>query len=196
MVRSLPNAFRRGSQPIVTKELKSTDHQGELLTPPSRNCQYIVIFQFDLHGSRANCYLVAITVSHGVAHSTWPVYSQSRQSTQAGKPRVASPAIGSLLNLQNLSECSAALYSVVKSTPKRSFYGFPNVRCLEVVLVGDATVGKTHLLSRYIKGTLPKVPCAGIHGGFGMYLLRRSCERTIGACSWSLWMCFVLCGRC
>eukprot|EP00409_Alexandrium_fundyense_P004862 CAMPEP_0185903064 /NCGR_PEP_ID=MMETSP0196C-20130402/2286_1 /TAXON_ID=2932 /ORGANISM="Alexandrium fundyense, Strain CCMP1719" /LENGTH=49 /DNA_ID= /DNA_START= /DNA_END= /DNA_ORIENTATION= len=32
----------------------------------------------------------------------------------------------------------------------------------KVVLVGDATVGKTHLLSRYIKGTLPKAPTATI----------------------------------
>ena len=28
----------------------------------------------------------------------------------------------------------------------------------KIVLVGDAGVGKTHLLSRYIKGTLPKNP--------------------------------------
>ena len=26
----------------------------------------------------------------------------------------------------------------------------------KIVLVGEAAVGKTHLLSRYIKGTLPK----------------------------------------
>jgi len=32
----------------------------------------------------------------------------------------------------------------------------------KVVLVGDATVGKTHLLSRYIKDTLPKAPTATI----------------------------------
>jgi len=32
----------------------------------------------------------------------------------------------------------------------------------KVVLVGDATVGKTHLLSRYIKGSLPKAPTATI----------------------------------
>eukprot|EP00440_Ansanella_granifera_P056918 gb/GFBE01061699.1/.p1 GENE.gb/GFBE01061699.1/~~gb/GFBE01061699.1/.p1 ORF type:complete len:215 (+),score=45.01 gb/GFBE01061699.1/:1-645(+) len=32
----------------------------------------------------------------------------------------------------------------------------------KVVLVGDATVGKTHLLSRYIKGSLPKAPMATI----------------------------------
>eukprot|EP00403_Amphidinium_massartii_P047064 CAMPEP_0178459000 /NCGR_PEP_ID=MMETSP0689_2-20121128/47867_1 /TAXON_ID=160604 /ORGANISM="Amphidinium massartii, Strain CS-259" /LENGTH=206 /DNA_ID=CAMNT_0020085389 /DNA_START=155 /DNA_END=776 /DNA_ORIENTATION=+ len=32
----------------------------------------------------------------------------------------------------------------------------------KVVLAGDATVGKTHLLSRYVKGTLPKAPTATI----------------------------------
>eukprot|EP00928_Gymnodinium_smaydae_P087502 TRINITY_DN71758_c0_g1_i1.p2 TRINITY_DN71758_c0_g1~~TRINITY_DN71758_c0_g1_i1.p2 ORF type:complete len:245 (+),score=59.21 TRINITY_DN71758_c0_g1_i1:89-736(+) len=32
----------------------------------------------------------------------------------------------------------------------------------KIVLVGDATVGKTHLLSRYIKGSLPKNPMATI----------------------------------
>ena len=32
----------------------------------------------------------------------------------------------------------------------------------KIVLVGDATVGKTHLLSRYIKGSLPKSPTATI----------------------------------
>uniref|UniRef100_A0A7S2QC37 Uncharacterized protein n=1 Tax=Zooxanthella nutricula TaxID=1333877 RepID=A0A7S2QC37_9DINO len=32
----------------------------------------------------------------------------------------------------------------------------------KIVLVGDATVGKTHLLSKYIKGTLPKAPTATI----------------------------------
>eukprot|EP00929_Paragymnodinium_shiwhaense_P073332 TRINITY_DN3733_c0_g1_i1.p2 TRINITY_DN3733_c0_g1~~TRINITY_DN3733_c0_g1_i1.p2 ORF type:complete len:219 (-),score=63.12 TRINITY_DN3733_c0_g1_i1:672-1328(-) len=32
----------------------------------------------------------------------------------------------------------------------------------KVLLVGDATVGKTHLLSRYIKGALPKAPTATI----------------------------------
>ena len=32
----------------------------------------------------------------------------------------------------------------------------------KIVLVGDATVGKTHLLSRYIKGSLPKAPTATI----------------------------------
>jgi len=32
----------------------------------------------------------------------------------------------------------------------------------KIVLVGDAGVGKTHILSRYIKGTLPKTPQATI----------------------------------
>jgi len=32
----------------------------------------------------------------------------------------------------------------------------------KIVLVGDATVGKTHLISRYVKGTLPKAPTATI----------------------------------
>ena len=32
----------------------------------------------------------------------------------------------------------------------------PNSHGVQVVLVGDATVGKTHLLSRYVKSKLPK----------------------------------------
>ena len=32
----------------------------------------------------------------------------------------------------------------------------------KIVLVGDTGVGKTHLLSRYIKGTLPKTPTTTI----------------------------------
>jgi len=32
----------------------------------------------------------------------------------------------------------------------------------KIVLVGDATVGKTHLLSRYARGSLPKAPTATI----------------------------------
>mmetsp|Transcript_11240 Transcript_11240/g.19940 ORF Transcript_11240/g.19940 Transcript_11240/m.19940 type:complete len:214 (-) Transcript_11240:84-725(-) len=32
----------------------------------------------------------------------------------------------------------------------------------KVVLVGDATVGKTHLLSKYIKGNVPKAPTATV----------------------------------
>jgi len=32
----------------------------------------------------------------------------------------------------------------------------------KIVLVGDAAVGKTHLLSRYVKGTLPKSPTSTI----------------------------------
>eukprot|EP00931_Biecheleriopsis_adriatica_P065891 TRINITY_DN40341_c0_g1_i1.p1 TRINITY_DN40341_c0_g1~~TRINITY_DN40341_c0_g1_i1.p1 ORF type:complete len:218 (+),score=53.38 TRINITY_DN40341_c0_g1_i1:95-748(+) len=32
----------------------------------------------------------------------------------------------------------------------------------KIVLVGDATVGKTHLLARYVKGALPKAPTATV----------------------------------
>eukprot|EP00420_Gonyaulax_spinifera_P026186 CAMPEP_0197898022 /NCGR_PEP_ID=MMETSP1439-20131203/43033_1 /TAXON_ID=66791 /ORGANISM="Gonyaulax spinifera, Strain CCMP409" /LENGTH=213 /DNA_ID=CAMNT_0043518703 /DNA_START=42 /DNA_END=683 /DNA_ORIENTATION=+ len=37
----------------------------------------------------------------------------------------------------------------------------------KVVLVGDATVGKTHLLSRYVKGALPRTPAATVGVEFG-----------------------------
>jgi len=46
----------------------------------------------------------------------------------------------------------------------------------KVVLVGDATVGKTHLLSRYIKGTLPKAPTATI----GVELATRMVPLAVG----------------
>jgi len=39
----------------------------------------------------------------------------------------------------------------------------------KVVLVGDAAVGKTHLLSRYLKGTLPKEPIATIGVAFATH---------------------------
>ena len=32
----------------------------------------------------------------------------------------------------------------------------------KIIIIGDATVGKTHLVSRYVKGTLPKNPRATI----------------------------------
>lgn len=42
----------------------------------------------------------------------------------------------------------------------------------KVVLVGDATVGKTHLLSRYMKGVLPRMPAATIGVEFGTKVVR------------------------
>merc|ERR1719230_253720 len=49
------------------------------------------------------------------------------------------------------------------TSPNEDHYDF----LYKVVLVGDATVGKTHLLSRYMKGTLPKTPSATIGVEFG-----------------------------
>lgn len=55
------------------------------------------------------------------------------------------------------------MISVAQKFPSAAYEGlklpspFQNVTSKQqVVLVGDATVGKTHLLSRYVKSRLPK----------------------------------------
>eukprot|EP00930_Biecheleria_cincta_P069990 TRINITY_DN57657_c0_g1_i1.p1 TRINITY_DN57657_c0_g1~~TRINITY_DN57657_c0_g1_i1.p1 ORF type:complete len:211 (+),score=46.21 TRINITY_DN57657_c0_g1_i1:93-725(+) len=42
----------------------------------------------------------------------------------------------------------------------------------KVVLVGDATVGKTHLLARYVKGALPKAPTATVGVEFATRIVK------------------------
>mmetsp|Transcript_19415 Transcript_19415/g.35181 ORF Transcript_19415/g.35181 Transcript_19415/m.35181 type:complete len:221 (-) Transcript_19415:109-771(-) len=54
----------------------------------------------------------------------------------------------------------------------------------KVVLVGDATVGKTHLLSRYIKGTLPKAPTATIGVEFATRTVPLGIGGTVKAQIW------------
>lgn len=54
----------------------------------------------------------------------------------------------------------------------------------KVVLVGDATVGKTHLLSRYIKGTLPKAPTATIGVEFATRIVPLAVGGTVKAQIW------------
>jgi len=54
----------------------------------------------------------------------------------------------------------------------------------KVVLVGDATVGKTHLLSRYIKGTLPKAPTATIGVEFATRTVPLAVGGTVKAQLW------------
>ncbi len=54
----------------------------------------------------------------------------------------------------------------------------------QVVLVGDATVGKTHLLSRYIKGTLPKHPTATIGVEFATRTVPLQTGGTVKAQIW------------
>ena len=53
-----------------------------------------------------------------------------------------------------------------------------------VVLVGDATVGKTHLLSRYVKGTLPKAPTATIGVEFATRTIPLAVGGTVKAQIW------------
>lgn len=53
-----------------------------------------------------------------------------------------------------------------------------------VVLVGDATVGKTHLLSRYIKGTLPRAPTATIGVEFATRTVPLAVGGTVKAQIW------------
>jgi len=54
----------------------------------------------------------------------------------------------------------------------------------KIVLVGDATVGKTHLLSRYIKGTLPKAPTATIGVEFATRTVPLAAGGTVKAQIW------------
>lgn len=54
----------------------------------------------------------------------------------------------------------------------------------KIVLVGDATVGKTHLLSRYVKGTLPKAPTATIGVEFATRTVPLAVGGTVKAQIW------------
>ncbi|CAE8717276.1 unnamed protein product [Polarella glacialis] len=54
----------------------------------------------------------------------------------------------------------------------------------KVVLVGDATVGKTHLLARYVKGSLPKAPTATIGVEFATRVVKLPVGGTVKAQIW------------
>lgn len=54
----------------------------------------------------------------------------------------------------------------------------------KIVLVGDATVGKTHLLSRYIRGTLPKSPQSTIGVEFATRTVPLQVGGTVKAQIW------------
>jgi Rab family protein len=54
----------------------------------------------------------------------------------------------------------------------------------KIVSVGDATVGKTHLLSRYVKGTLPKAPTATIGVEFATRTIPLAIGGTVKAQIW------------
>lgn len=54
----------------------------------------------------------------------------------------------------------------------------------KVVLVGDATVGKTHLLTRYIKNSLPKAPTATIGVEFATRTVALARGGTVKAQIW------------
>eukprot|EP01066_Platyproteum_vivax_P009031 Platyproteum_vivax@DN3934_c0_g1_i1.p1 len=54
----------------------------------------------------------------------------------------------------------------------------------KVVLVGDATVGKTHIVTRYIKGTLPQAPTATIGVEFATRTVPLAVGGTVKAQIW------------
>eukprot|EP00919_Chromeraceae_sp_WS-2016_P019934 GHVR01047362.1.p1 GENE.GHVR01047362.1~~GHVR01047362.1.p1 ORF type:complete len:208 (-),score=44.28 GHVR01047362.1:77-700(-) len=55
---------------------------------------------------------------------------------------------------------------------------------VKIVMIGDATVGKTHLLSRYVKGTLPKAPAATVGVEFATRTVPLMTGGTIKAQIW------------
>lgn len=54
----------------------------------------------------------------------------------------------------------------------------------KIIVVGDATVGKTHLLSRYIRGSLPKAPAATIGVEFATRIVPLQVGGTVKAQIW------------
>eukprot|EP01066_Platyproteum_vivax_P002482 Platyproteum_vivax@DN1302_c0_g1_i1.p1 len=54
----------------------------------------------------------------------------------------------------------------------------------KIVLVGDASVGKTHIVTRYIKGTLPQAPTATIGVEFATRTVPLSVGGTVKAQVW------------
>merc|ERR1719163_2185741 len=54
----------------------------------------------------------------------------------------------------------------------------------KIVLVGDATVGKTHILSQYIKGSLPKAPTATIGVEFATKTVQLAAGGSVKAQIW------------
>lgn len=54
----------------------------------------------------------------------------------------------------------------------------------KVVLVGDATVGKTHLLSRYVKSRLPKAPTATVGVEFATRIVKLNNGKKVKAQIW------------
>lgn len=54
----------------------------------------------------------------------------------------------------------------------------------KITLVGDATVGKTHLLSRYIRGTLPRAPLATVGVEFATRTVPLAVGGTVKAQIW------------
>eukprot|EP00923_Selenidium_pygospionis_P001213 GHVN01001852.1.p1 GENE.GHVN01001852.1~~GHVN01001852.1.p1 ORF type:complete len:229 (-),score=24.43 GHVN01001852.1:218-904(-) len=54
----------------------------------------------------------------------------------------------------------------------------------KIIVVGDATVGKTHLLSRYIRGSLPKAPQATIGVEFATRIVPLQVGGTVKAQIW------------
>mmetsp|Transcript_83914 Transcript_83914/g.218463 ORF Transcript_83914/g.218463 Transcript_83914/m.218463 type:complete len:212 (+) Transcript_83914:87-722(+) len=54
----------------------------------------------------------------------------------------------------------------------------------KIVLVGDATVGKTHILSKYMRGTLPKAPTATIGVEFATKTVPLAVGGTVKAQIW------------
>lgn len=64
---------------------------------------------------------------------------------------------------------------------------------LPVILVGDASVGKTHLLSRYVRNSLPKSPTGTIGIEFATHLVKLQDGASVKAQLWDTGASKVMC---
>ncbi|CAE7314729.1 RABA2A [Symbiodinium sp. KB8] len=113
---------------------------------------------------------------HFQAMLSWPLTSSPRLDIRNLKVHL------SLLKTGFGQSCAAVMEE--EDGPRLSDFKGSCDHLYKVVLVGDATVGKTHLLSRYVKGTLPKAPTATIGVEFATRTIPLAVGGTVKAQIW------------